>query len=53
VTTGSSQHPLQLLDALRDLLLDRSPLRKDLERGKMLNRLRHQLLGAVAAEVFA
>jgi hypothetical protein len=49
----SSQHPLQLLNALQDLLLDRSQFRQDLQWRAVLHLVVHQLLVAVEAEVVA
>jgi len=53
VNTVSSQHPLQLLDALQDLLLDRSQFRQHSQRWAVLHLFMHQLLGAIEAEVVA
>ena len=49
----SSQHPLQLLNPLQDLLFDRPQFRQDLQRWAVFQLLMHQLLGAVEAEVVA
>ena len=53
IMPGSSQHPLQLLDPLQDLLLDRAQFGQDLQRWPMLHLVVHQLLVAVEAEVVA
>ncbi len=53
MNTVSSQHPLQLLDALQDLLLDRSQFRQHSQRWAVLHLFMHQLLGAIEAEVVA
>ena len=37
IMPGSSQHPLQLLDPLQDLLLDRAQFGQDLQRWAVLN----------------
>ena len=49
----SSQHPLQLLNPLQDLLLDRPQFGQDLQRWAVLHLVVHQLLVAVEAEVVA
>jgi hypothetical protein len=49
----SSQHPLQLLDPLQDLLLDRPQFNQELQRRTVLHLVVHQFLGAVEAEVAA
>jgi len=47
----SSQHPLQLLDPLQDLLLDRPQFRQDFHRWAVLHLFVYQFLVAIEAEV--